>query len=79
MPGNSKHFAGPKPFAGDSALSAASPSPGWLPAVRFIPCEGDAADKALEGHGRLESQNPCDSRLTVPVVLRVSYYNSQVR
>ena len=38
-----------KPFAGDSALPAGSPSPGWLPAVRFIPCEGDPADQALEG------------------------------
>jgi len=36
----------PKPFARYSALSAAYAAPGWLPAVRFIPCAAYAADKA---------------------------------
>ncbi len=53
-----------------SALSAAYPLLGWLPAVRFIPCKGYAADKAWTGHERLESVNHCDTRLTVPVRLR---------
>jgi hypothetical protein len=56
-----------KQFAGDSALSAGSPSPGWLPAVRFIPCEGDPADKALEGHDRLESENLDNTYLAGPL------------
>ena len=61
-----------KSFASDSALSAGSPSLGWLPAVRFIPCEGDPADKALDSHDRSESENPCDTRLTVPLILSLS-------
>ncbi len=52
-----------------SALSAAYPLLGWLPAVRFIPCKGYAADKAWAGHERLESANLCVTRLTAPVRL----------
>ena len=74
LPGKSNHSDGLKTFASDSALSAGCPSLGWLPAVRFIPCEGHPADKALEGHDCLESENPCDTRLTVHVVFNLSYY-----
>ena len=73
--GKFDYFAGLKPFAGQSALSAGYPSPGWLPAVRFIPCEGYPADKALNGHDRLESENLCDTRLAVPVALTLSDYS----
>jgi hypothetical protein len=55
-------------------LSAAYPLLGWLPAVRFIPCKGYAADKAWAGHECLESVNPCDTRLTGPVKLSPGYY-----
>jgi hypothetical protein len=72
---NIQSFRGPKRFASDSALSAGSSSLGWLPAVRFIPCEEDPADKALERHDGLESENPGDARLTVPVFVNLSYYN----
>jgi len=50
-------------------LSAAYPLLGWLPAVRFIPCKGYAADKAWISHDRLESESvdPCVSRLTSSV------------
>ena len=57
-----------------SALSAAYASSGWLPAVRFIPCEAYAADKAWTAHGRLESPNQGDTRLTVSANLSLSDY-----
>jgi len=60
-------------FARHLALSAVYASPGWLPAVRFIPCEAYTADKAWTGHSRLESANLCATRLTAPVRLRLSY------
>ena len=65
-----------KLFATDSVLSAAYPLQGWLPAVRFIPCKGYAADKTLARHERLESADPCVTRLTGPVKSSLSYYRS---
>ncbi len=58
-----------------SALSAAYPLLGWLPAVRFIPCKGYAADKAWAGHERLESASLCVTLRTAPVKSSLSFYN----
>jgi len=49
---------------------------GWLPAVRFIPRKGYAADKAWTGHNRLELAHPGVTRLTEPVKLILSYYRN---
>jgi len=65
----------PTPIATYSALSAAYAAPGWLPAVRFIPCAAYAADKAWPGRDCSESANPCVTRLTSPVRLSPSYYS----
>jgi len=57
----------PTLFAKDSALSAAYPLQGWLPAVRFIPRKGYAADKAWRGCERVVSANQFGTHLTAPV------------